>query len=63
VLEKGDNFGEISFFSGQPRNARAKSLFFTNLYSLKREIAIEKLVSMPSDFVIKLKFFLLLIVQ
>jgi len=51
VLEKGANFGEIGFFSGQPRTARAKSLFFTNLYKLEREITIDQLKTIPSDFV------------
>ncbi len=51
VIEKGACFGEIGFFSGMPRTARAKSLFFTNLYKLDRDLTMEQLKSTPSDFV------------
>jgi len=50
IIEKGASFGEIGFFSGMPRTARAKSLFFTNLYKLDREFTIEQLKSIPSDY-------------
>jgi len=50
VLEKGSQFGEIAFFSGQPRTTSAKSLFFSNLYSLSRDVALENITAVPSDF-------------
>ena len=52
MIEKGASFGEIAFFSGMPRAARAKSLFFTNLYKLDRDLTIEQLKSIPSDYVL-----------
>ena len=61
VLEKGENFGELAFFSGQPRTARAKSLFFTNLYKLERDITVDELRTSPSDFVNNPYFFNFLI--
>jgi len=54
VLEKGSQFGELAFFSGQARSASAKSLFFSNLYSLARDVALENLTAVPSDFVNKI---------
>lgn len=35
-LEKGDYFGELSFFSDMPRSASAQSVYFTDVYYIRR---------------------------
>eukprot|EP00330_Aristerostoma_sp_ATCC50986_P004416 CAMPEP_0114580904 /NCGR_PEP_ID=MMETSP0125-20121206/5074_1 /TAXON_ID=485358 ORGANISM="Aristerostoma sp., Strain ATCC 50986" /NCGR_SAMPLE_ID=MMETSP0125 /ASSEMBLY_ACC=CAM_ASM_000245 /LENGTH=253 /DNA_ID=CAMNT_0001772701 /DNA_START=1443 /DNA_END=2204 /DNA_ORIENTATION=+ len=48
-LARGRTFGGISFFSGKPRTAGAKSLEFTTVFFLKREIFLEKLEEFPIE--------------
>ncbi|CAD8078092.1 unnamed protein product [Paramecium sonneborni] len=49
LLSKGDNFGEISFFSKSPRTASAKTLDFVNLMSLSRKDLWEQAHDLDSD--------------
>lgn len=52
TLAKGEYFGEMSFFSGLPRTAGAKSVNFTSVYSIQRERFIEAVQHFPQDRVI-----------
>lgn len=36
TLSKGDSFGEISFFTEQPRTASAMSVGFSKIYKIDR---------------------------
>ncbi|CAK82550.1 unnamed protein product (macronuclear) [Paramecium tetraurelia] len=49
LLNKGDYFGEISFFSKSPRTASAKTLDFVNLMSLSRKDLWEQAQDLNSD--------------
>ncbi|CAD8163247.1 unnamed protein product [Paramecium octaurelia] len=49
LLNKGDYFGEISFFSKSPRTASAKTLDFVNLMSLSRKDLWEQAHDLNSD--------------
>jgi len=42
-IDKGKSFGFLSFFSGQPRTASARSLEFTTVFILNREKFLSKL--------------------
>lgn len=48
-LHKGQNFGEISFFSGRSRSASAKATDFTTILSLHREDFLKVLEHFPED--------------
>lgn len=49
-LQKGDIFGEISFFSGQERRACARSNDFTTVYVIKREEFLKLMEKYPRDY-------------
>ncbi|CAD8136310.1 unnamed protein product [Paramecium pentaurelia] len=49
-LTQGDYFGELGFFTGQPRKATAISRAFTKVFKIKRENFIKILLSYPNDY-------------
>lgn len=48
-LGKGRTFGGLGFFSNCPRTASAKSLEFTTVFYLKRELFLQKLEQYPIE--------------
>ncbi|CAD8121488.1 unnamed protein product [Paramecium sonneborni] len=44
-----DSFGELSFFTGNPRTATAISRGFTRVFKIKRQIFLDVLKSYPDD--------------
>ena len=48
-LHKGQNFGEIAFFSGKTRTASAKATNFTKILCLHREDFLKVLEDFPND--------------
>ena len=49
-LTEGDVFGELSFFTGQPRTASAKSKDFSSMAFIKREDLLNILQKFPEDY-------------
>ncbi|CAD8072041.1 unnamed protein product [Paramecium sonneborni] len=49
-LSKGDFFGELSFFTGEPRKCTAISRGFTKVFKIKRENFLKVLSSFPNDY-------------
>lgn len=49
-LTEGDVFGELSFFTGQPRTASAKSKDFSSMVFIKREDLLNILQKFPEDY-------------
>ena len=54
-IEKGTSFGFLSFFSGQPRTASAKSLEFTTVFILNREKFLSKLEEFHTEKVTRVE--------
>jgi len=54
-IDKGKSFGFLSFFSGQPRTASAKSLEFTTVFILGRAQFLSKLEEFHTEKVMRLK--------
>ena len=50
TLEKGAVFGELSFFTGQPRTASAKSNDFSSMIYIKRDEFLSVLEKFPEDY-------------
>ncbi|EAR97005.2 cyclic nucleotide-binding domain protein (macronuclear) [Tetrahymena thermophila SB210] len=50
TLTAGQSFGEISFFTGQPRTAYVKSKEFTTLQIIKRQEFMNELQNFQKDF-------------
>ncbi|EAR88402.3 cation channel family protein (macronuclear) [Tetrahymena thermophila SB210] len=50
ILKKGQIFGELSFFSGIPRQASARSVNLSTLYKIRRDQFIEILKENTEDF-------------
>ena len=50
VLKKGDCFGQISFFTGLPRNFTAKSVSFSSLFVINKETFISIVSQNSSDY-------------
>ena len=50
TLEKGETFGEISFFSSQERSACARSTDFTSVYMIKHEDFLNLLKNEEKDY-------------
>lgn len=50
ILNKGDIFGEISFFSDQERRSCARSIDFTTVYIIKRDEFLNLLEKYPRDY-------------
>ena len=50
TIEKGEIFGEISFFSDQERCACARSIDFTTAYMIKKEDFMNLLRKYPKDY-------------
>jgi len=55
-IEKGKSFGFLSFFTGQPRTASARSLEFTTVFILTREKFFKQFEEFHTDKVIKRSF-------
>ncbi|CAK91401.1 unnamed protein product (macronuclear) [Paramecium tetraurelia] len=49
-LSQGDFFGELSFFTGEPRKCTAISRGFTKVFKIKRENFLKILSSFPNDY-------------
>ncbi|KAL4502287.1 hypothetical protein ABPG72_011874 [Tetrahymena utriculariae] len=49
-LQKGQSFGEISFFTGKPRKFTIRSLQFSTILSIKRTDFIQLLQEFPDDY-------------
>ncbi|CAD8045151.1 unnamed protein product [Paramecium primaurelia] len=49
-LSQGDFFGELSFFTGEPRKCTAISRGFTKVFKIKRENFLKVLSSFPNDY-------------
>lgn len=49
-LKKGDYFGQISFFTGLPRNSTAKSLSFSSLFVVKKETFLSIISQNSNDY-------------
>ncbi len=49
-LQKGETFGEISFFSDQERSACVRSINFTSAYMIKKEDFVRLLKKYPRDY-------------
>ncbi|EAR89662.1 cyclic nucleotide-binding domain protein (macronuclear) [Tetrahymena thermophila SB210] len=49
-LQKGQSFGEISFFTGKPRKFTIRSLEFSTILSIKRSDFIQLLQEFPDDY-------------
>ena len=49
-LTEGDVFGELSFFTGQPRTASAKSKDFSSMVFIKRDDLLNILQKFPEDY-------------
>lgn len=50
TIEAGSSFGEISFFTGQPRISTFKSHDFTKLFFIWRSDFLEMLKQFPHDY-------------
>jgi len=50
VLEDGDSFGAISFFSGKPRTESVYSIDHSSVYSIEREEFLKVLREFPEDY-------------
>jgi len=60
LLEKTKTFGALAFFMEAPRATAAKSMDFTTLFELPRELFVEKLKDFPADnvsFSLEKKYF------
>ena len=49
VLEKSNIFGFMAFFAEEPRAFSAKSLDFTTVFELPRELFIQKFKEFPGE--------------
>lgn len=50
VLKQNEHFGEISFFTGFPRSTFAKSLSFTSLFVINKEVFMRVLKENTKDY-------------
>jgi len=50
ILKKGDFFGEISFFEGIPHNTSAKSLSFSSLFVINKDIFLSIIKENNDDY-------------
>jgi len=48
-LDRGAYFGEISFFSGQPRAASARAVDFTSVYYIERNEFLNFIQKFPLE--------------
>lgn len=50
ILKKGQNFGELEFFSGTPRRTSARSLSFSSLFIINKEVFLNILNEISEDY-------------
>lgn len=50
ILQKGESFGEYSFFVGSESNRSARSTTFTTVYKINRDDFIKVIIKHPFEY-------------